>query len=179
MGNVMIIKYNGSSSYRGSVLYQYDYGQRIVFEGFNLPDTYEVHFANTFRNGFTYTVLGDKDGVMIPDACLLTGKEIYVWVFLHETTEDGETVYHVQIPVISRPYISNTEPTPVQQNIITQAIAVLREASSTSKKAKEDAEAAAERAESTAEDLIRIITEQGITFDEGTLDGLPDDGGGS
>lgn len=203
MRNVMTIKYNGSKSYRGTPLYQYDYGQRILFEGFSLPDTYEVHFSNAQRNGFTVTMLGDKDGVMIPDACLLSGKEIYVWLYLHETRDDGETVYTIQIPVTSRPYVSNTEPTPVQQNIITQAIAALNGAVDSATQAKDDAvaasqtavdameqvsadreaaEQAAAQAATAAEDLIQAVMEQGITFDEGTLEDIPeesDSGGGA
>lgn len=30
-------------------LYQYDYGQRITFNGVNLPNLYEVHFSNSKR----------------------------------------------------------------------------------------------------------------------------------
>lgn len=206
MNNVMTIVYNGSKFYRGNTLYQYDYGQRIKFIGFQLPDVYEVHFSNSQKTGFTVTVLGDQDGVLIPDSCLLTGKEIYVWLYLHETESDGETVYSIQIPVVTRPYISNTEPKPVQQDIITQAIAELRaavikstEAQEASEQAsqkaletldeineiigqvteeKEAAEAAAARAEQLLEDFMEELSEQGITFDEGRLEDIPEDDDG-
>ena len=171
----------------------------------------EVHFSNTQKTGFTVTVLGDPEGVLIPDACLLSGKEIYVWLYLHEGEDDGETVYTITIPVISRPYVSNTEPTPVQQNIITQAIAALKDAVARSTQAKEDAESAAQTAEEALaiiqtifeqvqadreaaenaasqaiqelNDLERAITDQGVIFDEGTLDDTPaetpESGGGA
>ena len=203
MGNVLTITYNGSRSYRASSLFQYDYGQKLVLDGFPLPDVYEVHFSNTQKTGYTVTVLGDQEGVQIPDMCLLSGKEIYVWLYLHETDSDGETVYTTQIPVISRPYVTNTEPTPVQQNIITQAIAALKGAVEEATQAKEDAEAASQRAmealEQVSEIMIQIerdvsaaeaaatsvieaweqfenaMSEQGIVFDEGRLEDIPAD----
>lgn len=107
-----------------SPLFQWDYGQVLQFQGLELPDTYEVHFANTDVRT-SVTMLGDADGVDIPDACLTSGEPIYAWVFLHTGESDGETEYTVSIPVIARAEPSDIEPTPVQQDAITQAIAAL------------------------------------------------------
>ena len=108
-------------------LYQYDYGQRIIFSGVDLPESYEVHFANS-ETGVSVTVLGDETGVDIPDALLLTGEEIFIWVFLHSGLNDGETVYKARITVTRRAEITHEEPTPVQQDEITQLIAALNRA---------------------------------------------------
>lgn len=108
-------------------LFQYDYGQRIMFTNGNLPETYEVHFANE-RDGESITMLGDSTGVDIPDEFLLSGKPLYVWLFLHTGESDGETKYDFIINVRGRAKPTNTEPTPVQQDIITQTIARLNEA---------------------------------------------------
>ena len=51
-------------------LYQYDYGQILRLEGVELPERYEVHFANVSVGGTAYRVMGDADGAAIPDACL-------------------------------------------------------------------------------------------------------------
>lgn len=108
-------------------LWQYDYGQILVFAGLDLPEIYEVHFANE-GEGETITVLGDKNGVAVPDQFLVTGENIRAWIFLHAGESDGETEYAIRIPVQKRPQPSDIEPTPVQQDVITQAIAALNHA---------------------------------------------------
>lgn len=105
-------------------LYQWDYGQRIVFDGVELPETYEVHFSNS-EFGESKTRIGNADGVDIPDEYLTTGKNIYVWLYLHDGESDGETVYRGVISVQKRAEPTNEQPTPVQQSEITQAIAAL------------------------------------------------------
>lgn len=107
-------------------LYQYDYGQKLLFTGVTLPQTYEVHFSNT-EKGSSVTMLGDNTGVEIPDALLQTGENVHVWIYLHNGLTDGETEYHCQILVKKRAQPTNATPTPVQQDIITQAIAALND----------------------------------------------------
>jgi hypothetical protein len=96
-------------------------------------------------------MLGNADGVDIPDACLTSGEPIYAWVFLHTGEDDGETEYTVSIPVIARAEPSDIEPTPVQQDAITQAIAALNSGVTR-------AETAAESAEDDATDAAASAT---------------------
>ena len=126
MRNVTKVRFSGHSA-TAEPLYQYDYGQILSFCGVDLPDSYEVHFA---KEGDTQTVsvLGDSSGVLIPDMYLTTAKTVYAWLFLHEGEDDGETEYKVTIPVLARPEPSEAQPTPVQQDIITQAIAAMQAA---------------------------------------------------
>lgn len=126
MTNITTIKFCGRLA-QSAALYQYDYGQRLVFQNIELPPTYEVHFAND-GDTETITMLGDGDGVLVPDELLLTGKNIKAYIYLHAGEDDGETEYCATIPVAVRPEPSGVEPTPVQQNIIEQAIAKLTEA---------------------------------------------------
>lgn len=143
-------------------LWQYDYGQLLKIEGLELPVAYEVHFANQDIHGETKTVLGNADGVMIPDEFMQTGKTVYAWIFLHDDVTDGETEYKITIPVRMRPQPTNDEPTPVQQDIITQAIAALdaaveqtgQDVETTTQKAAEASESAtrASRSEQNASD---------------------------
>jgi len=126
--NVLKIAFGGSKSVKSNPLYQYDYGQKILFVGLSLPNVYEVHFSNYDETGESKTSLGDETGAIIPDEYLTTGLDVYAWIFLHADTSDGETKYKVRIPVNKRARPSDTEPTPVQQDIITQAIAVLNQA---------------------------------------------------
>lgn len=126
MRNVTKVRFSGHSA-TTEPLYQYDYGQILTFCGVDLPDSYEVHFAKE-GDAQTVSVLGDSSGVLIPDMYLTTAKTVYAWLFLHEGEDDGETEYKVTIPVLARPEPSETQPTPVQQDIITQAIAAMQDA---------------------------------------------------
>ena len=107
--------------------YRYDYGQRLVFKGIPLPSAYEVHFSNE-ESGQAKTVIGNEDGVLIPDEYFLTGETVYAWLFLHDEETDGRTMYKVKIPVINKAKPIEAQPTPVEQDVITQTIAALNHA---------------------------------------------------
>ena len=64
----------------------------------------------------------------MPYELFLTAKAIVCYIYLHDEVTDGRTVYTIKIPVKDRPKPSDVEPTPVQQDIITQAIAALNNA---------------------------------------------------
>lgn len=130
-------------------LYQYDYGQVLQFTGAELPDVYEVHFSNS-SHGEATTMIGGPDGVTIPDMYLATGADVYVWLYLHTGNADGETEYNTIIPVIRRASISDAPPTPVQQTVIEQAIALLSTASDQTSRDVTAANAAAESAAASA-----------------------------
>lgn len=147
MGNVIQAVFNSRNTATVSGLWQYDYGQILQFVDLALPITYEVHFANEGQSS-SITVLGDADGVLIPDQFLLTGKSVIAWVFLHTGLDDGETEYRVTMPVQRRAEPTDVEPTPVQEDIITQAIAALNNAIT---QTGEDREATAISAENAAE----------------------------
>lgn len=149
MLNVTKVHFSGRSA-TAAPLYQYDYGQKLAFCGLDLPTTYEVHFAVEGQTE-TVTVLGDDTGVLIPDEYLQTGKRIFAWLFLHEGEDDGATEYKVTIPVLARPEPSETQPTPVQQDIITQAIAALQAETGRAETAAENAETSADNAEASAQ----------------------------
>ena len=129
-GNIIHMSLSeGRVSYSES-LYQYDYGQKLVLEGVNLPTLYEVHFSN-FEHGESVTQIGDSTGVTIPDMLLTSGQKIFVWLYLHNGQDDGETVYKGIIPVNERAKPSDTPPTPVQQSVIEEAIVALNNGVST------------------------------------------------
>lgn len=125
--NVILASFGASNLIRTRSAYQYDYGMILKFEGVELPTAYEVHFSNS-DTGNSVTQLGNADGVTIPDSMFTTGESINAWLYLHTGEDDGETVYTAIIPVLERAKPHNGTPTPVQQDIITEAIAVLNEA---------------------------------------------------
>ena len=122
-------------------LYQYDYGQRLILSGVELPESYEVHFSNS-ETGSSKTSVGNATGVDIPDEFLTSGENVHVWLFLHDGESDGETEYKGVINVYKRARPTNAAPTPVQQDAITQAIAALNAAVTESEAAADRAEAA-------------------------------------
>ncbi len=106
-------------------LWQYDYGQILQISGLDLPDIYQVHFCNK-GDATTITMLGNADGVSIPDKVLATGLPIFAYIFLHAGEDDGETVYKVTIPVNERPIPADEVPTPAQRSALDEAIAALQ-----------------------------------------------------
>jgi len=109
-------------------VYQYDYGQKMIFYKVDLPEAYEVHFANKTNSKTSYIAIGDASGVLVPDEVLRQPGIAYAWLFLHTGEDDGETVIIVTIPVIERAGITTVEPTPSQQSTIDELIAALNTA---------------------------------------------------
>lgn len=151
MNNIVTAAFGAFRQARTRHLYQWDYGIVLRFAGLDLPTAYTVHFSNQPLSGEAKTQVGDADGVVIPDEYLTTGSDVYAWVYLHTSADDGETVYMVTIPVTKRPKPTEEPPTPVQQGVIDQAIAALNAAV---EQTTEDAEAAqtAQEAAETARD---------------------------
>ena len=93
---------NGETRTYTKSAHQFDKGQKLIFTGIILPETFEVHMSNDKEDALAYSCKGDAEGVTIPDALFVNGDYIYVW--LYDTTEsEGETAYEVVIPVIRRP----------------------------------------------------------------------------
>ena len=110
-------------------LWQYDYGQALKVEGLSLPEYYEVHFSNENYDGEAKIVMGDSEGVKIPDEYLASGEQIKVWIVLHQGMDDGETVYKISIPVNRRAKpIQDPPTTEKEQTDLTRAIALLEHA---------------------------------------------------
>lgn len=142
MLNVVVAAFDNNMSAKTDSIWQYDYGQILQITGIDLPEAYEVHFANLPYTGKTITQIGTADGVSIPDCLLRNGLGVYAFIFLHEGANDGETRYDIIIPVKSRPEPSDEEPTPVEQSAITEAIAALNTAVTEANDAAERAEEA-------------------------------------
>ena len=122
--NVLRVSFGATRAKQTAPLYQYDYGQRIVYADLDLPTAYTVHFASAGA-ATSYSMVGDETGVLIPDALLQTARQIDAYLYLHAGEDDGETEYVLHIPVIARPAPSDEEPTPVQRSYIEQAIVAL------------------------------------------------------
>ena len=124
--NIITASYsNGGRQTITRKIYQYDYGQKINIKGIKLPNTFEFHISNEKKANTAETYIGNNNEIEIPDKFLLSGKDIYIWIFLHATANDGETRYTITIPVQKKPKSTGAEPTPVERNTIDQLIAAL------------------------------------------------------
>lgn len=128
MGEVNIISayLHNRQNCQTATVYQYNMGMVLKIIGPELPQAYEVDFANS-TTGQSITQVGGADGVTIPDQFFTPGSMIHAWVVL--VGEDYVvTRYHIMIPISPRAVRTNDEPTPSQQSAVDQAIAALNQA---------------------------------------------------
>lgn len=118
--------FGGSAFSRTEKVFQWDGEDKLVFIGIDLPETYQVHFANSIT-GTSKTVLGTPDGVMIPPEYFVPGSEIYAWIWINGDVS-GFTKYQVTIPVYRRAQPTDITPTPAQRSALDEAIAALNAA---------------------------------------------------
>lgn len=137
MSNILKVKFGKETQIVSSPLYQYDYGQKLKIFGLNLPAHYEVHFSN-YECGDATTVLASLNEFDIPDMYLQSGRDVYVWIYLHAGNDDGETEYQITIPVIKRAKPTDEEPIPEEQSIIDQTIIALNSAVTEARAISED-----------------------------------------
>lgn len=97
-------------------LFQYDYGQKVLIKGLTLPQSFEFHISNSNNPKTSSNIfLGNNNEIIIPDEYLTSGEDIYIWIFLHQTVNDGQTRYTINIPIQKRPKAESKEPTQVEQ----------------------------------------------------------------
>jgi hypothetical protein len=166
MNNIITAVFGGRREARTRALYQWDYGIILQFIGPALPVVYEVHFSAS-PTGEAAVVIGDEDGVAIPDEYLTTAGILYAWVYLHTGDSDGETRYTVTIPVTFRAKPTDYEPTPVEQGVIQQAIAALNAGVKTVEDAVENIDQTVADALQAAKDSGEFDGPQGEKGDKG------------
>ena len=131
-------------------VWQYAYGLELRITGIDLPEAFELQVCND-GDSETKTAVGQNGIVRIYDEYLETGKDIFCYLFLHDAETDGRTVRKIVIPIKKREKPSDIEPTPVEQDVITQAIGALNRAVAQTAQDVESADASAESARADAE----------------------------
>ena len=160
--NIITVKYNeysGKFTVKPAV-YQWDYGLIMQINGLELPEVTEWHFGNGEK---TVKAIGDATNVSIPDECLEKTGDLQVYYFGHTKESDGETVYHFTIPVLKRLKPSDITPIPVQQDIITQTIAVLQTETGKVETAAIEAKEAAQKAEEAAASIDEEMISEAVS----------------
>lgn len=117
----------GVQSITASPRYQYDYGQVLKIVGDSIPNPFTAHFCNE-GDRTTKTVMGSNGEVLIPDEYFLKGKDIICFIMVHDELGDGRSMWKIVIPIKKRPKDSDIRPEPIEQDIITVAIAALNSA---------------------------------------------------
>lgn len=107
---------------------QYAYGQFLSISGADLPETFEIYYSNASFGGKAKRQIGENNIVPIPDEYFVSGHTIYAWIVMHEGTDDGKAEYRIEIPIKRGSKPTDEQPTPIEQSVITQAIAVLNNA---------------------------------------------------
>ena len=161
--NVIIAALGGGRTTVTASRFMEDYGQVLKITGVELPDVYQVDFANSPHDGNSVTMVGNADGVLIPRQFFDTGVDVYA--FLYITRPDaGRTMATIRIPNKRRPKRTDETPDPEEQSVIDQTIAALNEAvektsadaeqtandATRAEAARDRAEAARDRAETAA-----------------------------
>lgn len=138
--NTIYVYFKGKHQVRSKPQYQYDREQSLYFADLKLPEVFEVHFSNSSKKN-AKPQLGRNKKVLIPDEYFWSGASvIYAWVYLHEGKNDGKTVYEVIIPLKERGKPTSDDIEPVQQDIISNAIAELNYAVDQTKEYVDEAE---------------------------------------
>lgn len=131
-----------------------DHGIYLKIEGIDLPATYEIDFSNDRESGTSVTMIGNADGVLIPQQFIKTGKDIYAF-FYHVGEDFGKTTYIFHIPNRIRPDRTDETPEPEQQGVIDQAISALNTAVAQTAQDVIDADASAQSAAESAENAAQ------------------------
>ena len=110
-------------------VWQYNYGQKLEIDGIpNLPSTFEIHYSNSKARGTAKRWIGYNGVVDVLNEYFRSGADIWGFIFLHEGEDDGETEYVIHIPVKERSEAEDSEPTPMQRDIVDETIAALNQA---------------------------------------------------
>ena len=133
-------------------LYQWAYGQKLVFSGLDLPASYQVDFSNFEYAGTSIPQVGGADGVTVPVGVLDTGRDVYAFVWVQDENA-GRIEYCAEIPVIPCPEPDLEDPNPEEESAIAQAITAL---SAAVEQTGEDAASAAASAEAAEETVVSI-----------------------
>ena len=151
------VKMTARRCFRTEPIWQYDVGHELVFEGFNLPTAFEVHFSRS-SIGKAITQIGTNDVCTVPDMFAQNAGVVYAWMYIAEE-DTGLTKFSIEMPVQPKAKPTDQQPEPVEQSAIDQAISALN----AGVEAAEDAQEAAEAAQASAESYAESAGQSAIT----------------
>ena len=147
--NIIYAKFNHGREITTDSRSQYAYGQVLKISGLHLPASFDADVSNK-GDKQAKAVIGTDNELPIDDAFFLSGKDVIVMINVHAADKDGRTKYIIRIPVEKRPERADIELEPVEQDVISVAIATLNEAVEQTSASAESAENSANRAHESA-----------------------------
>lgn len=155
--NIIYAKFNHGREITTDSRSQYAYGQVLKISGLHLPASFDADVSNK-GDKQAKAVIGTDNELPIDDAYFLSGKDVIVMINVHAADKDGRTKYIIRIPVEKRPERADIELEPVEQDVISTAIATLNEAVEQTSASAESAENSANRARQSAIDAETSAT---------------------
>ena len=147
--NIIYAKFNHGREITTDSRSQYAYGQVLKISGLHLPASFDADISNK-GDKQAKAVIGTDNELPIDDAFFLSGKDVIVMINVHAADKDGRTKYIIRIPIEKRPERADIELEPVEQDVISVAIATLNEAVEQTSASAESAENSANRAHESA-----------------------------
>ena len=123
---IITVDLKKSKIIRANSQWQYNYGQKLKFNGVELPPTYQVHFSNSVK-GEAKTQIGDETGVLIPPEYFIPGSEIHAWIHLQDE-DSGVTEWEIIIPILKKALPTDQDPDEHETTVIDEAINALNNA---------------------------------------------------
>lgn len=147
--NIIYARFNHGHEITTDPRSQYAYGQVVKISGLHLPTSFDADIANK-GDKQAKAVIGTNNELPIDDNYFLSGKDIIVMINVHATNKDGRTKYIINIPINKRSKRADIELEPVEQDVVSTAIATLNEAVERTSADVESAENSASRAHESA-----------------------------
>ena len=147
--NIIYARFNHGHEITTDPRSQYAYGQVVKISGLHLPASFDADIANK-GDKQAKAAIGTNNELPIDDNYFLSGKDIIVMINVHATDKDGRTKYIINIPINKRSKRADIELEPVEQDVVSTAIATLNEAVERTSADVESAENSANRAHESA-----------------------------
>ena len=162
LDNIIKVSFGATNKCRTRPLYVLDYGIFLQINDDRINDStaYSVHFSKQ-KAGSYYSVINTEQGVKIPEALLQSDGTIYAWLYYHTGESDGETLFEIEIPIITRPDTPAVIPTPHDHDLIEDAIAALNAGVEEAREYAAAADASAIDAAGSADDAAASATTAG------------------
>ena len=147
--NIIYARFNHGHEITTDPRSQYAYGQVVKISGLHLPASFDADVSNK-GDKKAKAAIGTNNELPIDDNYFLSGKDIIVMINVHATDKDGRTKYIINIPINKRSKRADIKLEPVEQDVISTAIATLNEAVERTSADVESAENSANRAHESA-----------------------------
>ena len=106
--NVKTIRaiFTGGKTFITERAWQYDTGHLLCLIGFDLPESYDVHFAHNVQDEVIAVRNCSGDTIRIPDELFAEAQPVLCWICSRSETTFF-TLFEIRIPVLPRSSLPN------------------------------------------------------------------------